>query len=208
MCSQGRSQGALSKSIKRGRVCTVLFGIDPSQIKGPLLNFQATEFTKDEFKALIKTINSAAGDDGLDLQVLDNVFDMWWPQLESKVAEILERFAKKGPAPKSRGEKDMLEEVLELTRLSAAKSRWPRREIEPALFDIVGTLGEILDYLPEDIRGMYVAQLERPLLYVVREFDIPPGIIMDRLVRRDPRHDKEPSARKAVVQSRASEVRK
>ena len=39
--------GALSKKIEKARICTVLFGIEPTDVKGPLERFQWTRFLKD-----------------------------------------------------------------------------------------------------------------------------------------------------------------
>ena len=67
--------GALSKSLEKSHVCTLLFDIDPADVKGPLTSFQATRFNKGDFKRLFTTINSAAGESRLDQPVLDNVFE-------------------------------------------------------------------------------------------------------------------------------------
>src|SRR4051812_952143 len=49
--------GALSKSIEKSRVCTLLFDIDPADVKGPLTSFQATRFLREDFKRLFSVIN-------------------------------------------------------------------------------------------------------------------------------------------------------
>jgi hypothetical protein len=36
--------GALSQSIEKARICTVLFGIEPTDVQGPLERFQWTRF--------------------------------------------------------------------------------------------------------------------------------------------------------------------
>jgi hypothetical protein len=111
--------GALSKSIDKGRVCTLLFDLEPSDVKGPLTSFQGTRFLREDFKRLATTINNAAGDSGIDPLVLDGVFDMWWPKLESEINKILEssdQVVKK----ELRSERDILEELLELARSSSS----------------------------------------------------------------------------------------
>jgi len=52
--------GALSKKIDKSRVCPILFGLEPTDLKGPLAEFEATKFTKEEFKKLISTINNSS----------------------------------------------------------------------------------------------------------------------------------------------------
>jgi len=49
--------GALSKSISAARVCPLLFGVEPSDVKGPLVQFQAAPFAKDEMKKAVRMMN-------------------------------------------------------------------------------------------------------------------------------------------------------
>ena len=81
--------GALAKKLEESRVLTVLFDIEPTDIKGPLTMFQATKFVKEDFKGLITTINKSAGESKLEPEVLTNVFDKWWPDLKNKIDAIL-----------------------------------------------------------------------------------------------------------------------
>src|SRR5690348_15249061 len=73
--------GALSKNIDKSKVCPILFGIDPADIQGPLVQFQAARFNKDEVKKVVRMINSELGDSALSSEVFENVFEMWWPKL-------------------------------------------------------------------------------------------------------------------------------
>ncbi len=110
--------GALSKNIKTSNVCPILFNVSPTDIKGPLLQFQCSPFSKDEFLKLMITINKALGDQGLEQNILENVFLMFWGKLEEKINNILSKVNLDGnDAPKSkRTEKDILEELLRLAR--------------------------------------------------------------------------------------------
>lgn len=113
--------GALSKSIQQSHVCTLLFELEPTDVKGPLTSFQGTRFARDDFKKLVSTINSVAGDAKLDAGVLDTVFEMWWPKLEIQVSEIIKTHHENGSKAKKRSDRDILEELLELTRMTAAR---------------------------------------------------------------------------------------
>lgn len=129
--------GALSKNFGKSNVCTILFNIESSDISGPLTCFQATKFDKVDFKKLIKTINNAGGDAKLADATLDDVFDMWWPKLESNIKSIID--SHKVEQGKNRPVKDMVEEILELTRMSA--KRTPRKaEARHALKRLLITL--------------------------------------------------------------------
>jgi TIR domain len=158
--------GALSKSIDTSRVCPVLFGVDNADLEGPLVQFQAAPFSETEMRKLIRTLNSGLAEHRLEENVLTSVFDMWWPRLNEKVVKILERHASKPiPTSTSRSDRDLLEEVLQLTRLSAtssAKSSRPADKIDGSA--LVHSLKNILilcEHLQADERP--------PLMPIVKE---------------------------------------
>jgi hypothetical protein len=182
--------GALSKSIEKGRVCTLLFDLEPADVKGPLTNFQGTRFVKEDFKRLVVTINSAAGDARLEPAVLEDVFDMWWPQLETKVRQLLKSHEKEGKKEK-RSDRDILEELLELSRLNAKRPIHPHRMSRRALVEIVDALDElgvVASREHGDIVRMILHRIEPPLRHLSMESGIPE--ISDRLhmIRRHQEH--------------------
>lgn len=116
--------GALSKNFGKSNVCTILFNLDSTDFSGPLTSFQATKFDKADFKKLLITVNNTGGESKLDSNVLNDVFEMWWPKLETKINDILKSHVE--PSPNAlRSEREILEEVLELTRINT--KRYPRR---------------------------------------------------------------------------------
>lgn len=116
--------GALSKNFGKANVCTILFELDTADITGPLTSFQATKFDKTDFKKLLTTINNTGAESKLESAVLNDVFEMWWPKLELKVKDILKNHIALVDA-NIRSEREILEEVLELTRINSRRS--PRR---------------------------------------------------------------------------------
>jgi lambda repressor-like predicted transcriptional regulator len=127
--------GALSKNFDKANVCTILFDLDTSDLTGPLTNFQATRFVKDDFRKLIATINDTGNEQKLPGDTLDNVFEMWWPKLEEKIKKLLQVETK--TTQKKRHERELLEEILELCRLRVRKettsSSRPRMILEDVL---------------------------------------------------------------------------
>ncbi len=109
--------GALAKSIKKSRVIPILFDVEPSELQGPLLQFQATSFNKKDFFKLIKTINSALEENSLEVKVLESVFDKWWSEIEKTVTNILEN-SKNIEELEPRSDRELLEEILDITRAS------------------------------------------------------------------------------------------
>ena len=110
--------GALSKHIRKSRVCPLLFGVDPTEVKGPLVRFQAARFNKGEMNRVLQMINNELGENAVDKDVLNEVFGMMWPRLEPAVRNILDRPVS-GTTTSERSERDILEEILALTRSAA-----------------------------------------------------------------------------------------
>ena len=105
--------GALSKAVSNTFVCPLLIGVEPSDIKGPLIQFQTTRASKEDMLKLVKTLNRALGELALTEQRLEAAFQMWWPELERKLSDL----PLDGSAPKlHRDQKEVLEEILELVR--------------------------------------------------------------------------------------------
>lgn len=83
--------GALSKIMQEAKVCLLLFGIEPSKVeKGPLGQFQAAVFSREEMMKVMKMVNHALGPYALSPQLLNLAFEKKWPKLEKKVKKILE----------------------------------------------------------------------------------------------------------------------
>jgi len=168
--------GALSKSIDKSRVCTLLFNVEPTDVKGPLTIFQSTRFIRDDFKRLIVTINNTAGDAKLETSVLDSVFEMWWPKLEAQVAEII-RSHDKGARKERRSERDILEEVLELTRMNASRVARGPRLTERAMGEFMEMFDEMMFMggrrAPDEMSFHVMRRLDRPLRNLCVEAGIP-----------------------------------
>lgn len=107
--------GALSKSLSAARVCPLLFGIEPPNIKGPLVQFQAAPFSKDEMKRVIRMINQELGPTALPDNVLDSVFNKWWPDLEERVIHVMTS-VDTSPKQVIRSQQDIVEETLTRVR--------------------------------------------------------------------------------------------
>ncbi|MEB0077975.1 TIR domain-containing protein [Pseudomonas sp. CCI3.2] len=115
--------GALSKSLDKSFVCPILFGINNTDLAGPLKQFQTTEFTRLDFHKLITVINSRLGDQKLPTKTLDVVFDKWWPDLEEKISEILSSITIiDGPV---RADREVLDEILLLSRAASRQTGQP-----------------------------------------------------------------------------------
>lgn len=162
--------GALSKSLTAARVCPLLFGIEPSAIKGPLVQFQAAPFTKDEMNKAVVMMNQQLGPTALPADVLESVYEMWWPRLEEQVKK--EMASTKSPTRHAvRSERDILEEIL--ARVRATPALVPHIHPE-ALEDLADGLQRLEMHArrapPEARLGLdaVVQSLQAPIAHILR----------------------------------------
>lgn len=112
--------GALSRTLDQTFVCPYLFDIRPSDLRGPLVQFQAAEDTR----RLVFTINNALLDSALAAKHLERAFDAFWPDLESSLARIKNSVKSEHPRVE-RSEREILEEILGLVREQAKRGSGP-----------------------------------------------------------------------------------
>lgn len=165
--------GALSKNIEKSKVVPLLFGIEPSEIQGPLVQFQAAKFSKGEMKKVVKMINKELGETALLPDVLDNVFEMWWEKLEIQIKDA-EESAKSTDNINLRSERDLLDEILSLTREISINRRFDKeRSINTRAFEeLISVIERLTEAVVEE--GYlelveHLRELHRPLEYLIEE---------------------------------------
>lgn len=105
--------GALAKQVGQANVCPYLFNVKPSDVSGPLAEFQSTEATKDDTRKLVLTINETL-EDPLEKGDLEDAFEVWWPKLETALGQI--PHPRKEAQVARREDRDLLEEILAVVR--------------------------------------------------------------------------------------------
>jgi hypothetical protein len=136
--NQGRAwinfeAGALSKSVgdDPSRVATLLVDIrKPTDVSGPLAQFQATNLTLADMTRLCLALDKASGTDRQQDRV-EKVVAQLWPSFESKLRDALEALESTPVSPEEpRGEREMLEELLttvrEMARRQSSRNHGPR----------------------------------------------------------------------------------
>ncbi|WP_075619824.1 TIR domain-containing protein [Paenisporosarcina indica] len=140
--------GALSKFVDEGYVSPFLLNLKKSEVKGPLLQFQATAYDKEDVRKLLYSINKACGEEGLEVSRLDTTFDLIWDNLKGKLDEINKKYPnieiKEEVLVKESPNEDIMEQVLDLTRSQQKLLNSPR-ELIPA------------DYLKEQITDVLIS---------------------------------------------------
>lgn len=109
--------GALSKT-GDAFTCTLLLDVKPSDVQPPLGTFQHTVVEKEDIRKLFHTINHAVRQHGATALVddrLDKVFDRFWPDMESVLADIA-NLPVTTTVVSERPEREILDEILEIVR--------------------------------------------------------------------------------------------
>lgn len=119
--------GAVSKDTKTGKVCPLLFGVESAQLSGPLLQFQATPYSREEVFKFLTAVNAETNNPLTEIQ-LERSFERCWKELDQKIQEILASQDQE-VAPKPRQIQELVEETLGIVRaLSASQVRPPDGE--------------------------------------------------------------------------------
>jgi len=85
--------GALSKSLKSGRIIPFLFHVNSYALKGPLAQFHAVDANKEGTRKLVHAINKLNPSSFRREQTLDTVFEAFWPDLRDEFDMISEKFS-------------------------------------------------------------------------------------------------------------------
>lgn len=108
--------GAISNA-KLSRVCPLLFQVEPSQLQGPLSQFQATPYSEDEIRKLILSINDLSEAPLSEAQLI-RTFDRCWPELEKSINVALSKSVGV-EKPRKRSQDELIEEILSIIRMLA-----------------------------------------------------------------------------------------
>ncbi len=108
--------GALAKGLSTSRVCTFLINLKPSDLEGPLSQFNHTVPDADGMKSLLITINKELGESALEDKTLEQVFQAYWPSFEEKFNKLKDSESPESANKPSRSNDDILEEILYTTR--------------------------------------------------------------------------------------------
>lgn len=142
--------GALSKTMDKAFVSPFLFDIKRSEVDGPILQFQSTIFEKEDLKKLVTTLNKACDKDGLTSERLSKAFEVWYPTLENDLNNLRDTEtpgedndgATELKSPKAQ---EILEEILELSRINQKLIRNPDGSLGSNLEEIGNLLRTLLE---------------------------------------------------------------
>jgi TIR domain len=115
--------GALAKNLIFGRVIPLYIDLGPTDVTGPLSDYQGRPLDKDGMRRVVEDINVATERPKAAYR-LANLFKLTWPPFERTVTEAKTRTPQS--AQPKRTSEDMLEELVERVRAMEG-GRPPRR---------------------------------------------------------------------------------
>lgn len=150
--------GALSKTVERARVYPFLVGFHAQELVGPLSQFQATEFTRNDLQKLVRAINDSAGAAAIPMGQLDRNFQICWPDIDQRLAPILAKLTTKDTGRRavpnleqSATEDDLSEEDLKALRVMIQASG--ERVFPQQLAEAIGVHPERAKHIMEKLEG-------------------------------------------------------
>jgi hypothetical protein len=111
--------GGIAKTVNESLTCPLLIGLEPSDVSGPLSQFQhTTKLDEKELLKLVHDLNNAAGESARKDSDVDKAFRLCWPELKQK----LDNLPADGPTQRpERKPEVMLEELLDLARKTSTQ---------------------------------------------------------------------------------------
>src|SRR5205085_3484098 len=111
----------LSKRISQSRVIPLLIDLPASDLKGPLVQFQAATTSEEDMHKLVTAINNSLNESKLRDSQINKAFDKWWPDLGQELKLAIQMTKGNEAVEEKRPEREILEEVLGVVR-SLARS--------------------------------------------------------------------------------------
>lgn len=142
-----------TETMDKSFVSPFLFDIKRSEVDGPILQFQSTIFSKDDVLKLLKTLNKACGEDKLTDERLDKTFSVWWPTLEEELNKLKDFKEQNGDVKDTIGSvenSEILEEILDLTRINQKLLRNPDNDLSKIVMEVNKRLQMTLSLLEKD----------------------------------------------------------
>jgi hypothetical protein len=184
--------GALSKTLQNTYVCPFLIGLEPSDVKPPLAQFQATKAQKGDVLKLLKTLNNALIENALPEAHIEEAFDVWWPKLDSQLKSLP---TEDSSTKTHRPDRELLDEILALVRNqnrpledkvdeSLLRARKLERAFVDKVFDMVASIDpgvKSIGFSASDKGYRFTVNSRNNIKY---GFDLPIDIAHDEMVMR------------------------
>jgi len=143
--------GALAKVVEHSRVAPILFELKPSDIQGPLTQFQAVNLIdQHDMMRLLKSINQAAREESRDDGLLEKAFNALWGLLDENIKSLPKNEPRTNPETPSGGDAQaIMEEILVLVRQQSQMISSPEivRYIRKQLNEQLDVMRKLLNFI-------------------------------------------------------------
>lgn len=112
--------GAMHANAASSVIIPLIFNVSYSDLPGPLQAFQFKEFNKKEMFQVLEAVNKRRGEQQVDKETLQYVFDREWDRLKERVDAVLQKIPTQ---QQPQNEQDLLQKVLELTEQVAVQQK-------------------------------------------------------------------------------------
>lgn len=131
--------GALAKGLESTRIYTVLIDLQPSEVKGPLEQFNHTTPNQEGIRKLVHSINANLSDP-VSAPVVDHLFTALWDQFETEFQAILDGTQNMAPAAEPT-QNQVLDEILTAVKtLSHRVGKIEAQSITPLSYGLVNSV--------------------------------------------------------------------
>ncbi len=159
--------GAISNAPNKSHIAGLLLqGLPPSQISGPLSQFQHVALSKEGMRKLLNDMNSIVEAGKLSDQILSSVFERSWPEFESEYTRIITSSPPLQPVPE-RPIEDILKEVLQLTRDIRFESKKVPGHVEKTLGYVEAHYRQMSEDMKKNGKGLPPAVKRPPIPGVI-----------------------------------------
>lgn len=121
--------GALSKRASDSLVCPYALDVSPSELRGPLAQFQGVAANKKGTYNLVRALNRVGREHQLPENRLDKSFELNWPLLEERLQEI--RSSSVTEQSSERSIEDKVDEILSIIRSITTNQKMESSVSEP-----------------------------------------------------------------------------
>jgi len=106
--------------------------VKPTEIVGPLTQFQFTTIDKQEIFKLLTLINDKMAERKIDENLFLEIFEKWWPELSVRLSNIKTEKSVEmaGNTNSKRSQQELIEEILERVRELGKNPRKKKPSVE------------------------------------------------------------------------------
>lgn len=159
--------GALSSNSEASHIAGLLLqDLSPSQITGPLSQFQHVKLCAEGMRKLLGDMNAIVESGSLSEQILSNVFERYWPEFEVQYRQILATATLREPI-QERPTHDLVKEILQIARDMRFETQKVPKQVERTLGYVEAQYRQMAEDMKRERKGL-PPEIKLPPIHAVR----------------------------------------